>query len=110
VPFDDLIRQKLGLVLLNLPPQTAASSPVKPGQGLFIEEVEKLSPAEKAQLQRGFLLTAIDDRATGDLIGVADILSTKKSGDLARLAVVVPRRISNSYVEYRQASITLAVR
>jgi len=110
VPFDDLIHQKLGLVLLNLTSQTAASYPVKPGQGLFIEEVEKNSPADKAQLQRGFLLTAIDERATGDLIGVADVLSTKKSGDLVRLAVVVPRRISNSYVEYRQATVTLAVR
>lgn len=109
VPFDDLIRQKLGLVLLNLTSQTAASSPVKPGQGLFIDEVEKNSPAAKAQLQRGFLLTAIDDRATGDLISVADVLSTKKSGDPARLTVVVPRRISNSYVEYRKVSVTLAV-
>ncbi|MEK7707043.1 MAG: trypsin-like peptidase domain-containing protein [Verrucomicrobiota bacterium] len=110
VPFDDLIHQKLGLVLLNLTSQIVASSPVKPGQGLFIEEVEKHSPADKAQLQRGFLLTAIDDRATGDLIGVADVLSTKKTGDIVRLAVVVPRRISNSYVEYRQASVSLAVR
>ncbi|MCU0783526.1 MAG: trypsin-like peptidase domain-containing protein [Verrucomicrobia bacterium] len=110
VPFDDLIRQKLGLVLLNLTSQTAASSPVKPGQGLFIEEIEKHSPADKAQLQRGFLLTAIDDRATGDLISVADILSTKKSGDRVRLAVVVPRRINNSYVEYRPASVTLVAR
>jgi len=110
VPFDDLIHQRLGLVLLNLTSQTVASSPVKPGQGLFIDEVEKNSPADKAQLQRGFLLTAIDDRTTGDLIGVADVLSTKKSGDLVRLAVVVPKRISNSYVDYRQASITLAVR
>lgn len=109
VPFDDLIRQKLGLVLLNLTPQTAPSSPVKPGQGLFIDEVEKNSPAGKAQLQRGFLLTAIDDRITGDLISVADVLSTKKSGDSVRLTVVVPRRISNSYVEYRKASVTLAV-
>ena len=59
VPFDDLIRQKLGLVLLNLTAQTAASYPVKRGQGLFIEGVEKQSPADKVQLQRGFLLTAI---------------------------------------------------
>jgi S1-C subfamily serine protease len=77
---------------------------------LFIDEVEKNSPADKAQLQRGFLLTAIDDRATGDLISVADILSTKKSGDRVRLSVVVPRRINNSYVDYPQASITLVVR
>jgi len=110
VPFDDLIRQKLGLVLLNLTSQTAASYPVKPGQGLYIEEVERNSPADKAQLQRGFLLTAIDDRPTGDLIGVADVLSTKNPGDLVRLTIVVPRRVSNSYVEYRKAIVSLAVR
>lgn len=110
VPFDDLIHQKLGLVLLNLTSQTAASYPVKPGQGLFIDEVEKNSPADKAQLQRGFLLTAIDERATGDLISVADILSMKNSGDPVRLTVIVPRRISNYYVDYPQVNVTLPVR
>jgi len=110
VPFDDLIQQKLGLVLLNLTSQTAASYPVKPGQALFIEDVQPGSPAAKAQLQRGFLLTAIDDRATGDLISVADVLSTKKPGDSVRLAIVVPRRVSNTYAEYRQASVIVTVR
>jgi len=110
VPFDDLIRQKLGLVLLNLTPQTAASFQVKPGQGLLIEEVENNGPAGKAQLQRGFLLTAIDDRATPDLLSVADVLSTKKAGDRVRLAVIVPRRLNYSYLEFRQATVTLTVR
>ena len=113
VPFDELARlinQKLGLALVKLTPQNAGNSPVKPGKGLYIEKVTPHSPADEVQLQSGFLLTAIDDRATGDLISVADALSTKKSGDRVRLAVVVPRRINNSYVEYRPASVTLAVR
>ncbi len=110
VAFDELIRQKLGLVVVNLSPQTAASFRVKPGQGLYIEEVENNGPAGKAQLQRGYLLTAIDDRTTPDLLSVADILSTKKTGDRVRVAVVVPHRINYSYVELRQATVTLTVR
>jgi S1-C subfamily serine protease len=110
VPFDDLIRQKLGLVLLNLAPQTAARFPVQPGEGLFISEVTKNGPAERAQLQRGFLMTAIDGRSTGNLMSVADVLSTKKSGDPIDLTVMVPRRVGPNYVEYRQATVTLTVR
>jgi len=110
VPFDDLIRKKLGLVLLNLTPQTAAHYQFKPGQGLFIEEVEKDGPAAKAQLQRGFLLTAIDDRSTPDLISIADAISSKQPGEQVRLTVIFPRRVNNSFFEYRQTNVTVTVR
>jgi serine protease Do len=110
VPFDDLIRQRLGLVLLNLTPQIAASYRINPDQGLFIEEVEKGGPADRAQLQRSFLLVGIDDRPTGNLLSVAEVLSTRKPGDKVTLTVVVPRRIAPSYVEYRQVNVTVTVR
>ncbi len=110
VAFEELIRQKLGVELLNLTPQTAALFQMNPGQGLYIENVEANGPADKAQLQRGFLLTAIDDQATGDLLHAADALSAKKSGDRVRLAVIVPRRLGNNYVEYRQGTAEVTVR
>jgi serine protease Do len=111
VPFDDLISQKLGLLLLNLTPQTAATFRAKPGEGLFIEEVKKNGPAEKAQLQRGFLVTAIDGRSTGNLMNVADVLSTKKSGDGVTLTVVVPPRTApNNSGENRQGTVVVTVR
>ncbi len=110
VKFDDLIRQKLGLDLLNLTPQTAARFQVNPGEGLFIEQVERNGPADKARLQSGFLLTGIDDQPAGDLNRVARILSQKKTGELARLTVVVPRRIGSGYVEFRQGTAELTVR
>jgi S1-C subfamily serine protease len=96
--------------LLNLTPQTAARYQVNPGEGLFIENVERGGPADKAQLQSGFLLTAIDDQPTGDLNRVAKVLSVKKAGDRVRVTVVVPRRIGNNYVEFRQGDAAITVR
>jgi S1-C subfamily serine protease len=110
IPFDDLIQQKVGLTLLNLSPQTAASFGVQAGAGLYIEAVEKDSPADRAQVQRGFLLTGIDGQTTGDLATVAITLSTKQRGERVQLSVIVPRRYRLGYVQFQQGTITVQVR
>jgi len=110
LPFDDLIHQKVGLTLLNLSPQTAASFNVQAGTGLYIEEVEKGSPAERAQIQRGFLLTEIDGQNTRDVATAAILLSTKRRGEQVQLSLIVPRRYGLGYVEFRKGTVTLQVR
>lgn len=107
VPFDEVIQQKAGLTLLTLSPQMAASFGNK--AGLYIEGVEKDGPADRAQVQRGFLLTGIDGQNTGDLATAALALSTKQPGERVQLSVVVPRR-RLGYVEFRQGTITVQVR
>jgi S1-C subfamily serine protease len=107
IPFDELIEQKVGLTLLTLTPQMAASFGNK--AGLYIEGVEKDGPADRAQVQRGFLLTGIDGQDTENLATAALVLSTKQSGDRVQLSVVVPRR-RLGYVEFRQGTITVQVR
>ncbi len=97
VPFPELIREKLGLVLDSPTPQ-----------GLLISEVETNSPADRAQLQRGFLLTAMDGQPTRDLWKVGNLLTTKQPGDQVQLTVVVPRRPGGGYP--RQGAVTLRVR
>ena len=108
--LDDLVRAKLGLTLTNLTPQTAASFRVEPGQGLLIDAVEKNSPAARAQLQPGLLLTGVNGQATGDLLNAALLLSAKKSGEAVQLAVVVPRRVAGNYTELRPGTATVTVR
>ena len=110
VAFDDLIKQKLGLTLLKLNPEMAANFRLNAGQGLFIEQVAKDGPAERAELQRGFVLTAIDGKNTGDPLQVADVLSTKSPGENAALTVVVPQRINNGFVRLDQVTINVVVR
>jgi S1-C subfamily serine protease len=109
VPFDDLIQQKVGLTLLNLSEQMAANFGVRTGAGLYVEGVEKDGPADRAQVQRGFLLTGVDGQPTGDLSTAALLLSGKRSGDRVQLSVFGPRR-RLGYVEFRQSAVAVQVR
>jgi serine protease Do len=108
--IESLVRQKLGLTLLEITPQTAQKLGVRPGEALYVDGVEKNSPAEKADLQRGFLLAAIDGQNVTSLRAVAEALAGRKKGDPARLTLVVPRRLGNSFMQYRQGTIDLELR
>jgi S1-C subfamily serine protease len=108
--FDDLIRHKTGLSLLETTPQTARRLGVKPGEALYIEAVEEGSPAARAGLQRGYLLTALEGESTPHVKAVAEVLAESKTGDTMQLTVVVPRRLGSSYVEFQQGTALLQVR
>jgi S1-C subfamily serine protease len=110
VPFDSLIRAKLGLTLSTLTRDRAALFQVNPGEGLFVEAVEKNGPADRAQIQKDFLITAIDGQSTGDLLGVINILSTRNAGERVRVSVLVRRRFGNGYMQLQQGTATVQVR
>jgi S1-C subfamily serine protease len=110
LPIDQLIRQKLGCALLELTARTAARLGVKEGQGLYIDDVERGGPADQAKLQRGYLVAQLDGRVADELRTVAEVLSSKKPGDTARLTVIVPRRLGASYVEFRQGNADVRLR
>ena len=109
VSFEDVVQRRLGLTLLEMSAQSAAGLGVRPGDGLFIENVQKGSPAEAAQLERGYLLTAVDDRPTTNLRDAAEVLATKQKGDKVGLTVVVPRRLG-AFVQLQQGSVQVRVR
>ena len=110
IPFNEVVRQRLGLVLVNLTPEAAASLGVKTGAGLLIDEVDKDGPADRAQLQRGYLLTQIDGQDAGNLMTVASMLSAKTKGESVALTVVAPRRVGDSFVEYPQGTVNVPTR
>ena len=94
----------------TLTPETAAGFQVKTDEGLLIEQVEKNSPADKAQLKHGYLLAGIDDHSAANLLAVADVLSTKKPGDHVHLAVVVQQQIADNQIELSQGTADVEVR
>jgi S1-C subfamily serine protease len=108
VPFDDLIREKLGLVLVKQPPEAAAT--YRTEKGLFVQEVEKGGPADQVQIPKGSLLAAIDDKEVEDLMTAANVLSFKKPGTRVQLTVLAPRRINASFVEFFRGTVTVQVR
>lgn len=110
MPLEDLVHQKLGLALLEGTPKTARWRGLPEGEGLYIDAVEKNGPADRAQLERGFVVTAIEGIKATSLKAVAVALSELKRGDTVNLTVVVPRRLGASYVEFRQGTVAVPVR
>ena len=108
VPFEQVIRQKLGVTFLE--PQTSERSGTRPAEGLYIDEVEPGGPAERAQLQHGFIVAALDGRRARSLFDVVEVLTSKQRSEQVNLTVVAPRRLSPSYVELRQGTVELTVR
>jgi len=108
--FEELVRHKLGLTLLEITPQTAQHLGVRPGEALYIEAVEKDSPADRAQLQRGYLVAAIQGQRMNSLNSVAELLASRNTGDSVQLTVIVPRRLGSSFLEFQQGTATLQLR
>ena len=77
---------------------------------MLIDQVEKDSPAQLADLQRGYLITQVDGVPAVDLRDVGNIFASKSKGDRVRLTVVAQRRRGAGFVEYRQGTIDLEVR
>jgi serine protease Do len=108
--FEELVRHKLGLTLLEITPQTAQRLGVRPGQALYIEAVEKEGPGDRAQLQRGYLVVAIQGQRLQNLNSVAEVLAARNSGDPVQLTVIVPQRLGSSFLEFQQVAVELEVR
>jgi S1-C subfamily serine protease len=106
MPFDELTRQKLGVVLGMITPRLAADLNVKPGDALVIESVEPGSPAARMNLRPGFLVTELDDRKTGYLVHAADVISSKATGQRLKVAFNVPARFGGRFGNF-QTTVTV---
>ena len=108
--LQDLLQRQLGLNAQTLNGTNAAPYQLNPGDGFLVSEVEKNSPAAHAQIQSGFLLTAIDGIPVKDLVNSANALGNKKAGDRAQLSLLVPRRVNGNLLQLQPASAALVVR
>ena len=110
IPFVDMIRDKLGLVFSKLAPENAARFNINNGEGLIIDQVEKGGPADAAQLQHGYLVTAMDGKSARDLLAVANVISGKPSGSMVQVNVVVPSKLDDNTYELHPATVSLKLR
>lgn len=107
---NEMVRHKLGLTLVELTAKEAGRLGFRAGQGLLVEDVAADSPASRAQLQRGLLVTAFDDQQVSDLRTLTTVLVSRKAGDTMTLSILIPRRLEGGYVEFRQGNVELTVR
>jgi S1-C subfamily serine protease len=104
-----MIRDKLGLNLEELTPQTAARFGVGASEAFLITGVQGDSPAAGAGLQGNILVTALDGQLPTDLSAAAKLLYAKKKGERVQLGIAVPQRMGNFNV-LRQGAVELPVR
>jgi S1-C subfamily serine protease len=83
---------------------------LKPGEGLLVSATEKNSPAERAQIQSGFLLTTIDGKPASDLVNAANALRSKSAGDRVQLTFLVPRLVNGQLVQLQPATAIVVAR
>ncbi len=108
--LQELLQRRLGLNAQTLTETEAAQYQLNPGDAFLFREVEKNSPAARAQIQSGFLLTAIDGIPVKDLVNSANAMGNKPAGERVQLSLLVPRRINGNLVQLQPASATVAVR
>ena len=110
VPLAQLVRQKLGASVQELDKDEQAERfGFRRSEGLLVADVEPGGPADRAELQRGCLITGIDGQTTPDLLSAASALLGKTRGERVELNVVV-RRQRGAFVQTRQGSIAVRVR
>jgi S1-C subfamily serine protease len=105
----DLIRNKLGLSLEALSPQTAVRY-LNAAEGFIIAGVQENGPAAAAHLQNGMLVTSIDGQLPEDVTAVAKLLYPKKAGDTAVLTAQLIRQIAPNYIEVSENTYEVKVR
>jgi serine protease Do len=109
-PFEDLVKRRTGLGVRELTSAEATRLGLSDGEGLIIESVEHGSPAERAELKAGMLVTAFDTTAVNQLRDLGFALINKSDRQPANFTVRVLKSLGGPYVQSIQAQATLALR
>ncbi len=88
--FDFHMKERgyLGVTLSDLTEQLGEYFGVKDGKGALVTAVDEDSPAEKAGLKAGDVITAIDGEDVEDSEDISEIISEHKKGDNVNIIVV----------------------
>ena len=105
-----MLERRLGISCQSLTEAKARPFQLKPGEGLLINEVAKSSPADRAQIQSGFLLTAIDNKPVNYLVDAANAIGNKTAGERVQLTLIVPRLVGGNLVQLQSVNVLLVVR
>jgi S1-C subfamily serine protease len=104
--FDDMIKQRTGLVLQELTSTDALRIGLRDGQGLLIRSIERGSPAAQAELKAGMVVTGFDVTAVNDLRDFGFALVNKAPHDLtAKLTIIALKSLGGPYVQQVQAKV-----
>lgn len=83
-----VVRGWLGVSIQDLTPDLAASLDIKETSGALISGVEKDSPADKAGLKRGDLITGVNGKKVADSTSLRNMISAAAPGTKVSVAII----------------------
>jgi serine protease Do len=104
-----LVRKKIGLTVQQLTPSLAEAFGMPAAKGLLVSDVQRGTPADRAGLQQGMVVTAIDRQSCTQVTTLARKLNERRKDDKVVLDVLVPRQ-RGFFVQIQQVSVELTVR
>jgi S1-C subfamily serine protease len=108
-PLAEVVRQKIGLSVQELTPELAAKFGYGARDGLLVASVEDNGPAAQADVQAGYLITALDRQRTLNLLNAAEVLAAKKKGDAVELGLAMWQQ-RGPFTARREGAVTVRVR
>jgi serine protease Do len=110
IPFDQMVRQRIGLTLVEVSPRKGQASGSNETKELFVEDVEKNGPAAQAGIERGHYVTGVEGQKVPGLKAFGAALSNAKRGETINVSLQARRRHSSGFVELREGAVQLRVR
>ncbi len=104
-----LVQHKTGLSVQDLTPRLAQGMGLGGVNGLLISDVEARSPAAKAKLEHGMVITAAAGEPITDVVAFAKLLNARKPGDKVRIELVIQIQ-RGAFIQLREAVADLEVR
>jgi serine protease Do len=104
-----IIRQRFGMTLQELTPALAQSFGLPNTNGLLIADVEKGTPADKAEVKTGMLIVRIGNVPIASESSIPRLIGQMKTGDPATFTISYVERRGNFTIQ-RTQPITLQAR
>ncbi len=91
-------RPYIGISYQNITPQIAAYYGLARNQGVLVGEVQAGSPADKAGIRPGTIITKFDGQALDEKTSLLELLMQRQIGDSVKLTVLLPDAQSETEV------------
>jgi len=97
VDFGEVRRGTLGIRIQDLTPDLANAFRLEGNKGALITEVERETPAEKAGLRSGDLITAVNDKSVNSATDVRNRIGLLRIGERVKLTIIRKGRTRHLY-------------
>jgi serine protease Do len=102
----DMIRRRTGASVQELTPELAQSFGFARVDGLLVAGVDRESPAEAAELQRGMVISRMEGESTTSVLATAKRLYARPKGEKIQVEIIYPRR-RGPFLELVQRTVEL---